>query len=45
MLKTFFLNLRRLFDEGIVSITKKEYGSFVHSLKMLAEFLVLMPDE
>ena len=32
MLKRFFLNLRRLFDASVVSLTKKEYGTAVHSL-------------
>ena len=33
----FFLNLKGLFDASIVSITKKEYGSAVHSLYILAK--------
>ena len=32
MLRIFYLNLKGLFDASIVSITKKEYGSAVHSL-------------
>ena len=32
MLKRFFLNLKGLSDESVVSLTKKEYGSAVHSL-------------
>ena len=31
MLKRFLLNLKGLFDASVVSITKKEYGSAVHS--------------
>ena len=30
--KTFFLNLKGLLDVNVLSIVKKEYGSFVHSL-------------
>ena len=45
MLKRFFLNHKGLFDESIASITKKEYGSFVHFLYILAKSLVLMSDE
>ena len=45
MLKRFFLNLKGLFDASIVPITKKEYGSFVHFLYILAKSLVLMSDE
>ena len=45
MLKRFFVNLKGLFDASIVSITKKEYGSSVHFLQILAKALVLMPDE
>ena len=45
MLKRFFLNLKGLFDASIVSITKKEYGSSVYFLQILAKSLVLMPDE
>ena len=32
MLRILYLNLKGLFDASIVSITKKEYGSAVHSL-------------
>ena len=32
MSKRFFLNLRGLFDASVVSLTKKEYGSAVHSV-------------
>ena len=32
MLKRFFLNLKGLSDASVVSLTKKEYGSAVHSL-------------
>ena len=45
MLKRFFLNLKGLFDASTVSITKKEHGSAVHSLYILAKSLVLMSDE
>ena len=45
MLKIFFLNHKGLFDASLISITKKEYGSFVHFLQILAKSLVLMSDE
>ena len=45
MLKRLFLNLKGLFEARIVSITKKEYGSSVHFLWILAKSLVLMSDE
>ena len=45
MLKRFFLNLTGLFDASVVSLTKKEYGSAVHSLQILVKSLVLMSDE
>ena len=45
MLKRFFLNLKGLFKASVVSLTKKEYGSEVHSLYILARSLVLMSDE
>ena len=45
MLKRLFLNLKGLFDASIVSITKREYGSAVHTLNILVKSLVLMSDE
>ena len=45
MLKRFFLSLKGLFDVRLVSLTKKEYGSAVHSLQILANSLVLLSDE
>ena len=45
MLKRFFLNLKGLFDGSVVSLTKNEYGSVVHSLLILVKSLVLMSDE
>ena len=45
MLKISFLNLKGLFDANILSITKKEYGSAVYFLQILAKSLVLMSDE
>ena len=45
MLKRFFLNLNGLFDESVVLLTKKEYGSTVHFLYILLESLALMSDE
>ena len=45
MLKRFFLNLKGLFDASMASITKKEYGSFVYFLQILAKSLVLMTDD
>ena len=45
MLKRFFLNLKGLFDASVVSLTKNEYGSAVHSLQILVKSLVLMSDE
>ena len=45
MLKRFFLNLKRLFDVSVVSLTKNEYGLAVHFLYILAKSLVLMSDE
>ena len=45
MSKRFFLNLKGLFDESVVSLTKKEYGSAVHFLLIFSESLVLMSDE
>ena len=30
MLKRFFLNLKRLSDASVASLTEKEYGSAVH---------------
>ena len=32
MLKNFILNLKKLSDASVVSLTKKEYGSAVHFL-------------
>ena len=45
MLKRFFLNLKGLFNASVVSLTKNEYGSAVHSLYMLVKSLVLMSDD
>ena len=45
MLKRFFLNLKGFLDVSVVSLTKKEYGSAVHFLYILAKSLVLMSDE
>ena len=44
-LKRIFLNLKGLSDASIVSLTKKEYGLPVHSLKVLIKSLVLISDE
>ena len=43
--KNNFLNLNGLSDASVVSLTKKEYDSTVHFLKMLVKSLVLMSDE
>ena len=32
ILKRFFLNVKELSDESVVSLTKNEYGSAVHFL-------------
>ena len=45
MLQRFFLNLKGLFDANVVSLTKKEHGSAVHSLWILMESSVLISDE
>ena len=45
MLKRFCLKLKGLFDAGVVSLTKNEYGSSVNFLYILAKSLVLMSDE
>ena len=45
MSKRFFLNLKGLFDASVVSLTKKEYGSEGHFLKIVVKSLVLMSDE
>ena len=45
MLKRFFVNLKGSFDVSVVSLTKTEYGSAVHSLQILVKSLVLMSDE
>ena len=45
MLKRFFLSLKGLFDVRLVSLTKKEYGSAVHSLQILVKSLVAMSDK
>ena len=45
MIKRFFLNLRGLFDATVVSWTKNEYGSAVHSLEILLKSLVVIADE
>ena len=45
MSKRFFLNLKGLFDVSLVSLTKNENGSEVHSSKILSKSLVLMSDE
>ena len=45
MLKRFFLNLKELSDVNVVSLTKKEYGSEVQFLYILAKYLVLMSSE
>ena len=44
LLKRFFLNLKGLFDASLVSLTKNENGSEVHSSKILSKSLVLMSD-
>ena len=44
-LKRFFLNVKGLFDTSVVSLTKKEYGSVVHSLQILMKSSVLISDE
>ena len=45
MLKRYFLNLKRSFYASVVPLTKKEYGSAVHFLKILMKSSVLMSDE
>ena len=45
MLKRFFLNLKGLFDANVVSLTKNEYGSALHSIYILVKSLVLISDE
>ena len=45
MLKAFFLNLKRLSDASVASLTKKEYGSAVHYLSILMKSLELISDE
>ena len=44
-LKRFFLNLNGLSDASVASLTKKEYGSAVHLLKILMKSLKSMSDE
>ena len=43
--RRFCLNLKRLSDASVVSLTKKEYGSAVHFLQILMKSLKLMSDE
>ena len=43
--KRFFLNLKGLSDGKIVSLTKNEYGSAVHFLKMFIKSLKSTSDE
>ena len=44
MLKRFFLSLKGLFDASVLSLTKNENGSAVHSFYILLKCLVLMSD-
>ena len=45
MLKRFFLNLKRLSDASVVSLTKKEYGPAVHFFWILMKSSLLISDE
>ena len=45
MLKIFFLNLKGLSDESVVSLTKKEYGLAGCIFLILIKSLVLISDE
>ena len=43
--KRFFLDLKGLSNGKVVSLTKKEYGSVVHSLYIFMKFLKPISDE